>query len=84
MNEIIEILEERFLPSEVVMRLKELDLSSFEEEIVKEYSLNHDICYECGGELVWHTWEESRGEFWGFPCEEEMSELRCVSCGETY
>lgn len=84
MNELIDILKERFLPSEVVMRLKELDLSSFEEEELKRYALDNDVCYECGNELVWHTWNEDRGEFWGFPCKEEMSELTCRVCGETY
>lgn len=83
-NEIINVLEEKYLPSEVVKELKLLDLSSFEEEQLREYALDHDICYECGGELVVHTWKESRGEFWGFPCQEEMSEIRCRDCGEIY
>ena len=84
MDELIDILEEKYLPSEVVKELKNLDLSSFEEECVREYALNHDICYECSGELIWHTWNEDRGEFWGSRCYEQMSELKCRDCGETY
>jgi len=84
MDELIDILEEKYLPSEVVKELKNLDLSSFEEEQLREYALNHDLCYECGGDLILHTWKENRNEFWGFPCFEEMSELKCQDCRETY
>jgi hypothetical protein len=84
MDELIKILEEQYLPSEVVKILKELELSSYQEEIVVGYAKDHDVCFNCCGELEWHTWKESRGEYFGFPAFEEMSELICRDCGETY
>lgn len=43
-------------------------------------------CSHCGetfteDEVVVKTWRESRGEFWGTPCSEEMSESTCPHCG---
>lgn len=31
-------------------------------------------------ELEIHEWYESRGEFWGAPCSERMSEAWCPKC----
>jgi len=44
------------------------------------------LCTRCKevwdeSELEIHTWEESRGEFWGMPCTETMSEQCCPRCG---
>ena len=51
-------------------------------------------CCDCGAVFDDPaTWEESRGEFWGFPCTETMSgcpecegdyeeAFRCTRCGE--
>jgi hypothetical protein len=57
------------------------------------------ICSECGeifNENEFATWSESRGEYWGAPCSEEMSGCpychsdayeeaeKCEKCGEYY
>ena len=43
------------------------------------------ICLECGkvfeDDEIAH-WQESRGEFWGFPCSETVS--GCPECGGDY
>lgn len=43
-------------------------------------------CHNCGcicrdDDLDEHRWRESRGEFWGSPCSEEMVEYLCPECG---
>lgn len=41
------------------------------------------ICLECGAVFEEpETWEEGRGEFWGFPCSETVS--GCPECGGDY
>lgn len=54
------------------------------------------ICLECGAVFEEpETWEEGRGEFWGFPCSETVSgcpecggdyeeALQCAECGEWF
>ena len=79
MEELIDCLETRYSPSEIIQILNE-----FDEQKLEDYALKNDICVKCGGELIVHRWEEDRGEFWGFPCRENMSELRCELCGEIY
>ncbi len=77
--DLIEILEERYSPSEIV----EL-LNDFDESKLKDYAIEHDVCIKCYGNLVIHRYKEDRGEFWGFPCSEEMSELICECCNSVY
>jgi len=79
MYDLIEILEESLSPSEIV----EL-LNRFDEEILRDYAVDHDVCVRCTGRLVVHRWDEDRGQFWGFPCKENMEELICEDCKETY
>ena len=43
-------------------------------------------CYHCNcicdeDELAYEEWDEPRGEYWGMPCTEHMTEIRCPSCG---
>lgn len=76
-NDIIELLEENdFTSSEIVEILMNLDKSK-----VEDYAISKGICPICFSDLGVHTWKESRGEFWGFPCHEEMSETYCQNCG---
>lgn len=79
MKELLEYLRERYSVNEIV----EL-LNDFDEEYLKDYAIDNDICPRCGGDLYLHRWDESRGEHFGFPCKEPMSELKCESCSETY
>jgi hypothetical protein len=79
MDELIQILEDSLSPSEIIEILK-----SFDEDKLRDYGIKNDICVNCGGDLILHRWEESRPEFWGFPCREEMCEIICVECGEIY
>jgi len=78
-KELTIILEERYSPSDIV----EL-LDGFSKEDLDEYALDNRVCPRCFSELKVHTWNESRGEQFGFPTEEEMSELRCEGCGDVY
>lgn len=44
------------------------------------------VCRDCGrickdDKLDTYTYFESRGEFWGAPCSEEMTEYFCPECG---
>jgi hypothetical protein len=39
------------------------------------------ICPKCYGELVERRWEEDRGECFGKPVIEEISEVLCENCG---
>lgn len=79
MDEIIEMLEERHTPLEIVEILYSLD--KFD---VDNYAVEHDICPLCLGELVIHRYKDYRGDFWGFPAYEEMCELMCSRCGEVF
>jgi uncharacterized protein YbaR (Trm112 family) len=79
MKELLDFLETRYSPSEIVDLLNE-----FDEIKLEDYAIEHDICPRCAGSLMVHKWKEDRGEFWGFPCKENMSELRCENCNETY
>jgi len=79
MKEIIEILEERYSPEEIW----EL-FDNYDEDQLRDYFIKNDICPLCGGEIYTHRWRENRGEHFGFPAFEDMRELKCESCGETY
>ena len=78
-NLLFDILEEKYTPEEIQQLLCDYD-----EDQLKDYCLGHDICPLCGSSLFIHRWNEDRGEFWGSKCHEEMTELKCESCGETY
>lgn len=39
-------------------------------------------CPECGSNLWLRKYQESRGEYWGAPCYEDIIEKRCVKCGK--
>jgi uncharacterized protein with PIN domain len=78
-NDLVEILEEQFTPLEVV----EL-LSGFYEEDLEDYAIKNNICPKCLSQLTIYKWKESRGECFGFPTYEEMSELVCQGCGRVF
>lgn len=79
MFDLIEILEERLSPSEVV----EL-LNLYDKQKIQDYAIKHKICVKCLSDIIVVTWQEDRGEFWGSPAYENMSELRCSGCGEVF
>lgn len=79
MDEIIEILEERYRPAEIVEILK--CITKFD---IEEYALTHDVCPLCCGELFVRRYKEYRGEYFGFPSWEEMCDLVCSRCGEVW
>lgn len=79
MDEIIEMLEERHTPLEIVEKLKSIDVFD-----IDNYAVGHDICPICLGELVIHRYKDYRGECFGFPSWEEMCELVCSRCGEVF
>ena len=76
MEELIEILEVGLSPADIV----EL-LNQFNQDELNKYAVKHNICPDCYRELRLHTWKENRGEHFGFPAHETLSELRCDSCG---
>ena len=78
MNELIEILEERFTPVEIIKLLDGID--KFD---VDNYAVEHDICPLCLGELVIRKYKEYRGEFWDFLLMKNC-DLVCLSCGEVF
>jgi len=78
-NLLFDILEERYSPEEIWELIDDCD-----EEQKRDYFLEKDICPLCGGMISIHRWNEDRGEYWGSRCYEEMTELQCESCGETY
>ena len=78
MEELIDVLETRYSPSEIIQILNEYD-----EQKLEDYALKNDLCVRCGGELYTHRWNEKH-EYWGAIVEEPLSELKCMMCGETY
>lgn len=82
MEDLIDILEDYLSPVEIVKLLSNILKCKYNsEEKLKEYAIYNNICPRCYSELTMYTWKESRGEHFGFPAEEEMSELRCNDCG---
>jgi len=77
-KELLEYLKERYSPSEIVELLNE-----FDEDQLRDYALENDVCPRCGGEIYTHRWEEKH-EVWGAICFEPLSELKCSVCNETY
>jgi rubrerythrin len=80
LHDLIEILEEEnYSPSEIVEILSSIDRND-----VEEYALQHMICPRCYSRLEIHIWDESRGEYWGFPARETMAEYYCPGCKADY
>lgn len=75
---LIEILAEDYSPQDVVQLINGID-----EDELTAYALKNDICSQCGGNLVVHRWKEKH-EYWGSIVFEDMEELRCKDCRETY
>lgn len=72
-----EILENYCSPAEIVELLSEID-----KEDVEKYAKENFICPKCYGDLKIITYYEDRGDCFGFPSKEEMSELICENvCG---
>lgn len=78
-QELVEVLEERCTLLEIV----EL-LSDFDKEDLQDFAIQNNICPKCFDILTVHKWKEIRGEYFGFPCEEEMSEFICQGCGSIF
>jgi len=55
--------------------------SSEINNVIEEIMIEENICPKCYSDLELHIWNEPRGECFGSPCSEIMSELRCQSCG---
>lgn len=80
MKQLINILEDNnYSPFEIIELLDDID-----ENDIKEFALSNGICRLCGGDVLLCKWKEDRGEYFGFPAYEDMEELKCESCGETY
>jgi len=79
MNNLFEILEEDYTPSEIVEIL-----DSYDESQLEDYALSNDICPKCYGNLLRHEYKEYRGEHFGFPAYENMVGCCCESCGEVF
>lgn len=78
-TDLINILEDRYSPVEIVEMLNEIDV-----EDIEKYAKAHDVCPKCLGELILHTYKERRPDHFGFPAYETMRELVCCNCGEIY
>lgn len=79
-NEIVEVLEDKGYSI-----FESLDLlSDFDKEDLEDYAFQNLICPKCFSKLVIHSWKEPRGEHFGFPASEEMSEYYCEGCGRVY
>ena len=50
------------------------------KDIIEEIMIKENICPNCYSDLEIHMWNETRGEHFGYPVCEPMSELRCPSC----
>ncbi len=82
MNGLIDFLEDYLSPIEIIELLGcVLKHKGDSEKILREYAVYHNICPICCSELSLYTYSESRGEHFGTPVEEMLSELRCVNCG---
>lgn len=79
MNNLIEVLEENCTLSEIVELINDFDRDQYEN-----YMIGKNTCPRCGGKLLVHRWKEDRREYFGFPCSEDMEELWCEDCNETY
>ncbi len=79
LEELIKILKENWSPVEIVEYLAVIIRKEYLEKL-EEYAVENKVCPECYCELTWYSWKESRGEHFGFPAYEEMSELRCNNC----
>lgn len=73
--EILSALEDRYLPSEIVEMLCNID-----KEDIREYAVENWICPLCFNGLEIRTWKEPRNEHFGMRVSEEMSELVCCYC----
>ena len=73
--ELTSILEDRYLPEEIVEFL-----SNIEKEDIRDYALKNMVCPKCYGDLVERSYKEDREHF-GFPCKEEINEILCENCG---
>lgn len=72
MDEAFEELEEIIIdfnkdPKDYILNMKLL---------LEDYCTYENMCFECGQELIYNTWQEER-EYAGMDCNENMSELIC-------
>lgn len=48
----------------------------------EDMCIDNDKCMYCGGDVEYETVLEDRGEYWGVPCQEEVTYAVCIECGE--
>jgi len=84
MDDLIEILKQELTPGEIVELLSDILIHTDKnilENKLEEYAIDNEICPKCYSDLTLYEWEESRGEYMGFPASEKLAEWRCNSCG---
>ncbi len=82
MNDLISYLEDKLSPAEIVELLNEVIYYDEEsKETLRKYAIDNNICPMCASTLSLLKWREDRGEHFGFPAYENMSELYCPECG---
>jgi len=79
MNEIIDILRDKLIPSEIVELLKEYYPT---QEELDNYAIDHFVCPNCYNRLMSKSWYEP-SEYFGMQVTEEVVSLECESCGYT-
>jgi hypothetical protein len=78
-QELVEVLEERYTLSEIVEMLCDID-----KQDIEDYAIGHNVCPRCYSQLELHTWKEARGDYFGSPAFEEMGEIYCLCCGASF
>lgn len=79
MIDLIDILEDKYSPVEIVELLNTID-----RQDIEDYAIEHNICPRCLSQLSFKTWKEDRNEYMGFPAYEDVTEIYCQSCGAVY
>jgi uncharacterized protein with PIN domain len=85
MDELIDMLRDQYPPSEIIEKIKAAIYSgSRGRQILDEFALDNNLCPKCNENLETHTWREPRGEHFGYPAEEYVSQLWCNNCNRGY
>lgn len=84
--ELIETISQSYSPSETIEIVNELigeiDNSPSKYinglcEGIEDYGQIHNLCSLCGSKLTTNTYEEDRGEYFGFNSQETMHSVEC-------
>jgi uncharacterized protein with PIN domain len=79
MDDLIQILEEKYLPVEIIEILNTID-----RQDIEDYAIEHNICPRCLSQLNFKTFKDYRNEYMGFPAYEDVTEVYCQCCGAVY